>query len=211
MNYLVNNTALASRTPSGADPFLYNTNSTNRFNPSSGGKEPLEAFRAGSREKRFINPAADYLMASGQIPDLHEFCTSMVRAYDRMEVIYSAKQFAEEMQQVPALDQEQVNRFIRNPENRQVLASNHQFELVLIHWKPGKASDIHGHPGGGCLFRLLQGKLEELRYTPGYSRKLLSTNSYRSGDMTYIDNHMAYHQVGNPYGSSAISLHLYFQ
>ena len=150
-------------------------------------------------------------MASGQIPDLRGVCMSMLRAYNQMKVLYSANQFAGEIQQVPVLDQEQVKRFIRNPENRQVLAFNEAFELILIHWKPGKASDIHGHPCGGCLFRLLQGKLEELRYTPGYAQKLLSTASYRSGDMAYIDDHIAYHQVGNPYGSSALSLHLYLK
>jgi len=211
MNYLVNSKAHASRTRYVADSFQYSSASTNRFNLTARGTKSQEAFKIKSRVSRYINQTADYLMAGGQIPDLREFCISMVRAYDRMQIIYSAKQFADEMQQVPELNPEHVKRFIRNPENRQVLASNNQFELVLIHWKPGKASEIHGHPGGGCLFRLLQGKLEELRYTPGFSRKLISTNSYRSGDMAYIDNHMAYHQVGNPYGSSAISLHLYLQ
>jgi len=211
MNYQVNNTAHVSQKPYWADPFPYHSDSTNRSNRTSGGIKPLEDFKTELRDKKFINPAADYLMASGQIPDLREFCLSFVRAYDRMSVIYSVKQFTEEMLHVPELDQEHVRIFIRNPENRQVLASNSQFELVLIHWKPGKASDIHGHPGGGCLFRLLQGRLEELRYTPGFPQRLLSTNSYRSGEMAYIDNNMAFHQVGNPYGSSAISLHLYIQ
>jgi predicted metal-dependent enzyme (double-stranded beta helix superfamily) len=100
---------------------------------------------------------------------------------------------------------------LKNPETRHVLISDHLFELVLIHWKPGKVSDIHGHPGGGCLFKVLQGKLEEVRYTPEKSPRLIATASYRSGSMAYIDDRIAYHQVGNPYGSSAISLHVYLK
>jgi hypothetical protein len=58
---------------------------------------------------------------------------------------------------------------------------------------------------------VLYGKLEELRYTPEHSPKLLGFNSYRSGNTGYIDDRIAYHQVGNPYGTSAISLHVYFK
>jgi hypothetical protein len=61
------------------------------------------------------------------------------------------------------------------------------------------------------LFKLLQGKLEEVRYTPEKSPKLIAAVSYRSGSVGSIDDRIACHQVGNPYGSSAISLHVYLK
>lgn len=52
---------------------------------------------------------------------------------------------------------------------------------------------------------------EEVRYAPDTSRKLLGFASYRSGDMAYIDDGMAFHQVGNPYGRPAVSIHIYLK
>lgn len=152
-----------------------------------------------------------YQMATGQIPDLWDICHAFTTTHIDSEAAYPAFQFLPILQMMQDLDPDQVKRFIKNRETRHVLLSNDRFELVLIHWKPGKASDIHGHPEGGCLFKLLQGKLEELRYTPDSKRNLMSTSSLRKGDIAYIDDRIAYHQVGNPYGSSAISLHVYLK
>jgi len=158
-----------------------------------------------------LKPAIVFQMASGQIPDLMNVCQEMADTFNKKDAPYSALQFAQVMNRLQTLEPEQVKQFIKNPETRHVLVSNDLFELVLIHWKPGKVSDIHGHPGGGCLFKLLQGKLEEVRYTPEKSPNLLATSSLRKGSMAYIDDSIAYHQVGNPYGSSAISLHAYLK
>ena len=149
-------------------------------------------------------------MANGGIPDLRDLCLEMANTFN-YKTPHSAIQFVPVMQKIHTLDPEQVKRLIKNPESRHVLYSNDRFELVLIHWKPGKASNIHGHQGGGCVFKLLQGKLEELRYSPEHSPRLLSTSSLRGGSIAYIDDSIAYHQVGNPYGSSAISLHAYLK
>ena len=157
----------------------------------------------------YLEPGMAFQMATGRIPDLSDFCLEVAEMVNHTINLSSARQFIPVMQKLHTLDIAQVKRFIKNPENRHVLMSNDRFEVVLIHWKPGKASDVHGHASGGCVFKLLQGKLEEIRYTPERSPKLLSMNSMRSGDMAYIDDRMAYHQVGNPYGTSAISVHVY--
>jgi hypothetical protein len=162
------------------------------------------------RKEDLLNPHVAFQMATGRIPDLGNLCLELAETFN-YRAPHSAKQVIPVLQKMHTLDPEQVKRFIKNPETRHILISNHLFELVLIHWKPGKASDIHGHPGGGCVFKLLQGKLEELRYTPEKSSKLMSTHSLRKGSMAYIDDSIAYHQVGNPYGSSAISLHAYLK
>ena len=167
------------------------------------------ALTDNSRKEGLLKPGIVFQMATGQIPDLMDVCFEMADILNRTDKLFSALQFVPVMQRLHSLEAEQAKRFIKNPESRHVLISNDLFDLVLIHWKPGKASDIHGHSDGGCLFKLLQGKLEELRYTPEQSPKLLATTSLRSGSMAYIDDSLAYHQVGNPYGTSAISLHVY--
>jgi predicted metal-dependent enzyme (double-stranded beta helix superfamily) len=102
-----------------------------------------------------------------------------------------------------------MQRFTNNKETNHVLIQNEWLKVVLIHWKPGKYSSIHGHPSGGCVFKVLQGTLEEKRYTTGEDPKLLATSKYEKNSIAYIDDHMAYHAVGNPSNASAISIHVY--
>jgi cysteine dioxygenase len=162
-------------------------------------------------EEGLVSPQIAYQMSTGQIPDLWKVCHDLANTFHTDEAPYSAMQFIPALRGLQSLDDKQIKGFLKNRETRHVLASNDHFELVLIHWKPGKVSDIHGHPGGGCVFKLLHGKLEEVRYSTGKSPRLQSTNSLRTGSMTYIDDSIAFHQVGNPYGSSAISLHAYIK
>jgi len=162
-------------------------------------------------EHQTLTPASAYQMAAGQLPDLWEVCQAIETRYQELNAPVSAIDFLPVLEHLEPLAGEQVGSFLKNRETRHVLIANDRMEVVLIHWKPGKASDVHGHSGKGCLFKLLKGKLEELRYTPESSPKLLGFNSYRSGDIAYIDDRTAYHQVGNPYGSSAITLHIYLK
>lgn len=160
-------------------------------------------------KESLLTPNAIFQMATGQIPDLWNICLELANTFYNYKAPYSAIQFVPVMQQVQPLNKKQVSQFLKNPETRQVLVDNDLIRIVLIHWKPGKVSNIHGHPKGGCVFKVLQGKLEELRHAPDPSHKLLSSSTYRAGSMAYIDDKMGFHQVGNPYGSSAISLHVY--
>ncbi|MGQ8335316.1 cysteine dioxygenase [Sunxiuqinia sp. A32] len=161
-----------------------------------------------SREQ-ILTSNAIFQMATGQVPDLWEVCLNLYNTLKACTAPLSAIQFVPVLEQIYSLDQQQVKRFLKNREHRHVLIDHELLKVVLIHWKPGTVSAIHGHPKGGCIFKILQGKLEELRFTPTHSPKLLSTSSYKTGAMTYIDDRIGYHQVGNPYGISVISLHVY--
>ena len=158
-----------------------------------------------------INHEAFTQMAEGQLPDMRDFCLSLVKSMRGMGASASASEFVEELDALPTLDEWAIRGLLKHPVSRHVLVSGDRMELVLNHWKPTKASDIHGHPSGGCLFKLLYGKVEEVRYASGPSGELLGFNSYRVGDMGYIDNGMAHHQVGNPYGRPAVSIHIYLK
>jgi cysteine dioxygenase len=162
-------------------------------------------------EEGLLESSAVYQMTTGQIPDLWEVCFALLKTFDKTDAPFNAMQFLPALQHMEDLDEQQVKRFMKNRENRHVLVSNEIFEVVLNLWKPGRVSDIHGHPDGGCLFKLLHGKLEEVRYTPEKKPRLMSMSSLRKESIAYIDDRIAYHQVRNPYGSTAISLHVYLK
>ena len=111
------------------------------------------------------------------------------------------------MQTLAHIDDGSFAKFAENPETNHVLVSNEWIKIVLIHWKPGKYSEIHGHPEGGGVYKVLKGVLEEQRYSANH--KLLARCEYRKGAIGYIDDTLAYHAVGNVSDESAFSLHAY--
>jgi predicted metal-dependent enzyme (double-stranded beta helix superfamily) len=156
-----------------------------------------------------LTPKASLGMSVGNIPDLTKVCRDLFNTFHDNQAPYSALQFLPVIQRVHALDPEQLKSFLKNKETRQVLVDNRWMKVVLIHWKPGKVSDIHGHPAGGCVFKVLHGKLEELRYSTDEKQSILASNGYVAGSIAYIDDRLGYHAVGNPFGRSAVSLHVY--
>ena len=150
-----------------------------------------------------------YQMAAGQLPDLWKLCMELYSTFLSSQAPYSAMQFVPVLQQINALDAKQLNSFLANEETNHVLIQNQWLKAVLIHWKAGKQSNIHGHPEGGCVFKVLHGKLEEKRYASTTGSQLLGTSTLLQGGMAYIDDKMGYHAVGNPFESSAVSLHVY--
>jgi cysteine dioxygenase len=82
-------------------------------------------------------------------------------------------------------------------------------KIVLIHWKPGEVTDIHGHPRDGCVFKVLHGRIEELRYSTERKKNLIAKSEYHTGSLAYIDDSLGYHSVINYSEESAISIHVY--
>lgn len=160
-------------------------------------------------QSALLTQEASFGMNSGNLPSLKKVCRDLFNTFREQQAPYSALQFIPVMQQVMAFGKDELKRFLKNKETRHVLVDNRWMKVVLIHWKPGKVSDIHGHPSGGCVFKLLHGKLEELRYSADEKQTILCSNGYRAGSIAYIDDRIGYHAVGNPFGSSAVSLHVY--
>ena len=100
-------------------------------------------------------------------------------------------------------------RFINGQQQSYVLVQNELIKVILIRWKPGEFSKVHGHPNGGGVFKVLQGRLEEKRYAPGTTTRPLAISRFKKGSMAYIDDDIAYHAVGNPFDTTAISFHAY--
>ena len=144
----------------------------------------------------------------GNIPDLRQVCRELADTFIQAGP-HNALQFIPVFQKLTSIDPVAAMKFMQNEKTNHVLVKNTWMKLVLIHWKPGKVSSIHGHPKGGCVFKVLQGKLEEKRYSSDQAQSLLATSVFQKGSMAYIDDQMAYHAVANPFEESAISIHVY--
>jgi predicted metal-dependent enzyme (double-stranded beta helix superfamily) len=122
---------------------------------------------------------------------------------------YSALQFVPVLKKMRPLNKTEVKRLLAHPESKHVLINNDLMKVVLIHWRPGEVTDIHGHPKDGCVFKVLHGNVEELRYSTKRKRNLIGKSVYLPGSLAYIDDSLGYHSVRNYSDESAISFHVY--
>ena len=94
--------------------------------------------------------------------------------------------------------------------NRNIIKKNKIMELVIITWNKNQKSGRHGHPVGGCIFKVLKGNINEEFYktmNPKDNYQLL--NQYKKDDVGYIDNTFGYHLVHNVENEVCVSLHIY--
>lgn len=92
------------------------------------------------------------------------------------------------------------------------------FGLHLIKWMPFSRSLIHNHENMGCLYKVLDGELEESVFDDDYF-DLMEVKSYQShqshqskkerNDIAYIDNSIGLHSIQNSTEFETYSLHLY--
>lgn len=90
-----------------------------------------------------------------------------------------------------------------------VLYESDQIKLSLIYWHAGKESSVHGHPAGGGLIQVLAGSLKERRFDPDNPATETDIQIIRAGDIGYIHDMLALHQMSNPSDQPAVSLHMY--
>lgn len=88
------------------------------------------------------------------------------------------------------------------------------YELLMLCWNPKRESKVHNHPGEGCFVKMLSGCIRETIYDVyGDRQDILSKRSQTDifkGHVTYINDNMGLHQLGNPReDEGAITLHLY--
>lgn len=164
---------------------------------------------SGIPERLLLTREAEQDMRLGNIPDLYKLCHELNQVFKQSVFPFSATAFIPVLKKLESIHPAQERRFLQNPVTNHVLVENDDMKTVLIHWKPGKFSSIHGHPAGGCLFKVLKGSLVEKRFTPDAEEEFMAMSTFSKGSMAYIDDDMAYHSVGNPFDSSAISIHIY--
>jgi len=154
-------------------------------------------------EKSFLD------MAMGRIPDFESLYLSLSKIQVASGVPVSALQFMPALGEYTLNDPEEIENFVSNPETNHVLVQNDLIKIVLIRWEPGTECGIHGHAEGGCVFKVLKGKVVEKRFTADDAKEQLAEGTYGEGNMAYIDDQMGLHCVGNPFSEPAITLHMY--
>ncbi|KAJ0405451.1 hypothetical protein ATCC90586_002766 [Pythium insidiosum] len=94
---------------------------------------------------------------------------------------------------------------------RNLVSTDHEtYALMLICWNKAKYSPIHDHPSDGCWVKAIQGHINEVRYERQGSRLVETANVVLTHGVTYMDDSMGLHKVGNPRDDlDAITMHLY--
>ena len=145
---------------------------------------------------------------TGQLPDLTLICLQLFQSLIETRGPKSALNFVPLLSGLH-LSTDQIESIRSHADTKHVLIDNEWMKAVLIHWTPGTLSSIHGHPTGGCVFKVFDGMLDELRYTCDDQPQLLSSSWMSAGAIGYIDDRLGYHAVGNSSDRSAVSLHVY--
>ncbi|UKN00448.1 cysteine dioxygenase family protein [Paracrocinitomix mangrovi] len=139
---------------------------------------------------------------------LDHFCNELALTFDASSFPYSAKQFEEVFKNFNPSPL-QLAKMVLLPYGKYTLINNNLLKVVLIHWGSGNETDVHGHPSGGCMFKILHGNVVENRFEPIEDGKLMSSKFYQKGDVAYLDNQQCFHDVRNSFPWAALSLHAY--
>ena len=93
---------------------------------------------------------------------------------------------------------------------RNCLARTDQYELILLCWDIGASAPIHGHGGEDCWVYQIQGTIEEKRYEEDQGcLKVTNQMILTPGKLTYMNDKMGYHSIGNISDQRAMTLHIY--
>lgn len=85
------------------------------------------------------------------------------------------------------------------------------FELLVICWQPGQVSPIHDHQGQRCWMAVLEGGMRETQFhaTPGQPLREGRTSVLEAGQVAYIHDDIALHEIAPAGPESGVTLHLY--
>jgi len=99
---------------------------------------------------------------------------------------------------------------------RNLVHREEQFELLLLCWDAEQVSPIHNHEGQRCWMAVLEGAVRETLFKlPAGDSKTpapLETGASREcprGQVAFITDEIALHEIASAGGKPAVSLHLY--
>jgi cysteine dioxygenase len=102
-------------------------------------------------------------------------------------------------------------RFREDCYARNLVSASGLFELLVICWQPGQVSPIHDHQGQRCWMAVLDGGMRETQFkesTGGPLREHRST-TFHSGQVAYIQDEIALHEIAPAGEAAGVTLHLY--
>ncbi|QDU67731.1 cysteine dioxygenase [Engelhardtia mirabilis] len=94
---------------------------------------------------------------------------------------------------------------------RHLLARTERFELLLLCWNAGLASDLHDHSGQSCWMTLLDGQIAEDRFRrdAAGSVQKVGTLDLDLAVPAFIDDGLGLHVIRNSPHHRSASLHVY--
>ena len=96
---------------------------------------------------------------------------------------------------------------ITNDFTKITLHTGEHYVMYLIRWGVGNELPKHYHGGMSCVFKQIDGKLEETLYSnTGGSHKHQLSN----GEVCFIDDTMGAHSLMNKNDDYSYSLHIYY-
>jgi len=105
------------------------------------------------------------------------------------------------------------NKYINNKNEyfKEYLYKDENYEVILIIWTPYSETPIHNHVKGGCIMKVIEGRLKIIKYDDGDLSSIQYINSeyYNEGSIEYIRGKHGIHKVMNNKDRLAISLHIY--
>jgi hypothetical protein len=98
--------------------------------------------------------------------------------------------------------------FSSDMEKRIIIYRDSNFDVIIRNWPVKSSIGLHNHPINGCIFKMLEGSLEE--YIVYTSSDLVSKSTVKIEDgVKYISNDIGYHSIRNSSEKRAVSLHIY--
>ena len=112
---------------------------------------------------------------------------------------------------IPISDFEAYSSWNKKGYTRNCIHRTDEYELILLCWKKGDTTPIHGHDGQNCWVYQLEGQITEFRYEKIGLGNLVETNRMRliPGKLTFMNNTMGYHKLRNDTNGRAMTLHVY--
>jgi cysteine dioxygenase len=84
------------------------------------------------------------------------------------------------------------------------------YELILICWKPGDKTAVHGHDDQKCWVYQVDGAIHEERFKEKDGALVSCHNMpLTPGKLSYMEDNMGFHCIDNRSNENAMSLHLY--
>ena len=99
----------------------------------------------------------------------------------------------------------------REKYTRNCIYRDEAFELILLCWEEGQQTTIHNHGGEECWLYVLNGEVEEHNFIQNNDGSLtqLNTEILKPNQVSYINDKIGLHRLGNSAVGRTMSLHLY--
>lgn len=108
-------------------------------------------------------------------------------------------------------DWREFSRFREECYSRNLVGACGLFELLVLCWQPGQVSPIHDHQGQRCWMAVLEGGMRETQFHEASRGPLREgrTAVLQAGQVAYIHDDIALHEIAPAEQSSGVTLHLY--